>query len=216
MILSRYGKNVSRCRKAVLKRRTEIPMTVRKFSLIELLIVIAIIAILSAMLLSALNQVKSQARQTACTGNLRQTMTYLSLYADYNETFVFALWTNYLYWSGTIGINQFSSLRCPAWTRPAQYDHWNVFGMRKTKQATFSFKEVRQPSEYVFLADSIRNMSPYYAQFLIFYGDSGSTANANVIHYRHRRRANAAFLDGSARTCTIKELIGKGCPRYAY
>ena len=197
MILSRYGKNVSRCRKAVLKRRTEIPMTVRKFSLIELLIVIAIIAILSAMLLSALNQVKSQARQTACTGNLRQTMTYLSLYADYNETFVFALWTNYLYWS-------------------AQYDHWNVFGMRKTKQATFSFKEVRQPSEYVFLADSIRNMSPYYAQFLIFYGDSGSTANANVIHYRHRRRANAAFLDGSARTCTIKELIGKGCPRYAY
>lgn len=59
------------------------------FTLIELLIVIAIIAILAAILFPAFAQAREKARQTACASNTRQLSYGVLMYAqDYDETLV--------------------------------------------------------------------------------------------------------------------------------
>ena len=56
-------------------------MNSRRFTLIELLIVIAIVAILASMLLPALGKARNSAKKTQCTGNLKMYASADLLYA---------------------------------------------------------------------------------------------------------------------------------------
>ena len=58
----------------------------KSFTLIELLIVVAIIAILIAILLPALSQTKERARRAICTSNQRQFLVAMTLFANDNDS----------------------------------------------------------------------------------------------------------------------------------
>lgn len=57
----------------------------QKFTLIELLITIAIIAVLAALLLPALNSARAKGQAIRCTSNLRQMGSLVFLYAEAND-----------------------------------------------------------------------------------------------------------------------------------
>ncbi len=111
-----------------------------KFTLIELLIVIAIIAILAAMLLPALNSAREKARSVSCISNLKQTGLACRMYADQNNDvlavqFVTGDGADNYYW----GVEVFGSRKaipksayCPSYPsviKDTNY-HAKTYGMR--------------------------------------------------------------------------------------
>lgn len=66
------------------------------FTLVELLVVIAVIAILAAILFPVFAQAREKARQTACMSNMKQIATGLQMYVtDYDEKIFFRSgWAN--------------------------------------------------------------------------------------------------------------------------
>lgn len=81
----------------VLRRRIGRPI-LHRFTLIELLLVITVIAILVAMLLPALSRAKEKARQVVCMSNLRQFGVALHSYAAANDAKFFKQWDDV--WGG--------------------------------------------------------------------------------------------------------------------
>jgi len=117
------------------------PSSVHRFTLIELLIVIAIIAILAALLLPTLNRAREVGRKITCISNQKQLGTGFHMYQnDFNDYLMppinnnitaIRLYTCQYHWDYYIGRNYLSyNLNSGGW--PAlQNNQWKAFACPK-------------------------------------------------------------------------------------
>ena len=177
----------------------------RRFTLIELLIVIAIIAILAAMLLPALNKARERARSISCVGKLRQIGQAATLYAgDYDGVLPPAQITG----NGTVGIiGNITNLSWVARTWPYLIGNVMTYGnsMRQKAYICDAGPSLRNPSSGGLCLDYL-NRTVGQMNFLVM--NSGGHSiwqwERTRFDYRHGsiNSVNGVYADGHAGTLT--------------
>ena len=179
--------------------------SLRSFTLIELLIVVAIIAVLAAMLLPALQNAKEQSKRATCLANLKQVGLALLMYADDNESWICP---NGGDWIGTLTNRYLPGSRmltirtgtgCPS--RLGTPDTWFPFGINANLIAQgvytvpHALKEVVHGGRIMLVGESYYNlpMQHFYSDFAI----QGQPAPGNYVMVRHKGQGlNFVFVDG--------------------
>lgn len=209
------------------KKGKTIMKQVKRFTLVELLIVVAILAILIAMLLPALQKARQKSAAAQCLGNLKQIGVAIVTYANDNDGWMHPAregkTPTITYWSMALLDGKYmmgeKAFLCPGgrytgvYTRGSDrsYGLNNNFsrnvrdGSKMEATNIFKHKKIRQPSNCWFVGDSLgTNGWGSLRQCFALAWFNGSNLYFSL---RHNQRGQLWFLDGSARS--INEQTAK-------
>ena len=204
--------------------------TNRKFTLIELLITIAIIAILAGMLLPALNAARDKAAKASCAGNIRQVGYAIVSYAGDNSDYYPRARTGNIEWPRTFVESKYLNVKvllCPV-AQKAMNEYWlspwkrgaealnatpwswfranygiNVFefGDDLGPQSKTKTTEVRQPSSFLVAAEGGKKNSGDP----VMYVSNSIFSGEEAVYPRHGHSANILRGDGH-----VSAISGRG------
>ena len=213
-----------------------------KFTLIELLIVIAIIAILAAMLLPALNRARESARKISCTNQLVQVMRATQLYADNFKGYIpinapSKPWGQFLEANGYLpqkilycpsnpmpSDNYFRTYGIYRWNLTPEDSRWYNKASSKLIHGDFAIApggdnyyyqlgRVRRAAQQFLYADTRGAAGTTYAKYGYWaFSPCWRTEEASV-SVHHGGVANLAFVDGHAESFTLDGLRKIGFTR---
>lgn len=207
----------------------------KAFSLVELLVVVAIVALLSAILLPAVKVVKEAALGTKCASNIRQLGLGLTAYALDNEGFLPNTYNNVVTpayrWTEQIAVYVDASRRdngisstsvrfansvlagCPSYKPSAGYAVWDVgYGMNgllnlPTSNHSSDTRDIANSKYQLFVLASVTKpgQRTLLADSPTFSAQTDPTVAINGA--RHRGRMNILFFDMRVQLMVLADFM---------